>query len=330
MQRVRFLAPTLVLLALVVLTPVASAKGLCAPGRFQLGNTTGRDAAALGGAVLVFGEGTVELAGMCGARDVGRSYYYGDWFYRTRLRLDATCAAELSRARIRVRFDFRRECRSLTGKLRTRNGRTRFTAQRIPTCGNRMLEDGETCDDSNVVDGDCCDRRCQAEPGCQGPCERSADCHPDALCARYTATSEAGCATRSGWCDHVGQSWRDSVCPAPPPLSATVCGCDRQSYATTCDAWAAGVTVRSVGRCPCRPSVDPCPEGYFCDLPYSRATCDAGVAAHYEGECVKLGVSCDGAEPWPVCGCDGVPYPDDCARQQAGVWQDPAGTCRTP
>jgi hypothetical protein len=69
----------LVLLALLVPASVASAKGLCARGRFQLRDATGRDAGAIGRVVLVFDRGTVDLEGMCSAKDVGRSYYYGDW-----------------------------------------------------------------------------------------------------------------------------------------------------------------------------------------------------------------------------------------------------------
>ena len=104
MQRNPSRARMLVLLVLLAPASIASAKGVCWRGRFQLGDASGRYAAALGGVVMMFGDGTVDLEGMCSARDVGRSYGYGFWHRRTRLRLDGACALSLSRARMRIRF----------------------------------------------------------------------------------------------------------------------------------------------------------------------------------------------------------------------------------
>src|SRR5689334_9786025 len=132
MQRKQSRARMLVLLALLVPVAVASAKGLCSRGRFQIVEARGRHVGELGHAVLVFDKGTVDLEGICAATDVGRSYYYGQWQHRTRLRL-AVCESALSRALMRIRFDYRHECATLTGKVRTLHGRTRFTARRLPT-----------------------------------------------------------------------------------------------------------------------------------------------------------------------------------------------------
>jgi len=79
--------------SLLASASLASAKGLCARGRFELVGATGREVAALGGVVLDFDEGTVELEGMCSAPDVGRSCHYGHWQYRTRLRLAEPCGS---------------------------------------------------------------------------------------------------------------------------------------------------------------------------------------------------------------------------------------------
>ena len=329
MPRTRSRVRMLVLLALLVPAAVASAKGLCTRGRFQLGEVRGRDAGTLGHAVLAFDKGTVDLEGICSATDVGRSYYYGQWQYRTRLRL-AACGSALSRALVRIRFDYRHECATLIGKLRTRHGRTRFTAHRLPTCGNEVIEDGETCDDGNLEPGDCCDASCQLEAGCSGSCERSADCNPAAVCTRQQVAAARGCPSAPGTCEYWPPATRESICPANPGPTSAVCGCDRRSYETNCEAWAAGIAVVAAGPCPCQEGVDPCPDGYWCDVQYPWNTCDDAIARTRVGACVRLGIDCDGVEPAPVCGCDGITYPNDCARQQARVRALTAGACPTP
>lgn len=232
------------------------ASRLCARGRFQLTDVTGRDAAALAGAILALETGTLELEGIGPSSSGRRSYYFGQWSARTRARL-AACASSVSRGRLRLRAELHGECATIAGTLRTSSGRTRFTARRIPTCGNDVVEDGEACDDGNHDDGDRCSATCDVEPGCAGPCERSADCHP----------------TSPGTCEYLPPATRESLCPSSPTFA--MCGCDRRSYRTACDAWAAGVAVVSAGRCPWQDSVgSACPDGYWCDLGYPWYTCD--------------------------------------------------------
>src|SRR5262249_38308552 len=39
-----------------------------------------------------------------------------------------------------------------------------FVVSPVTPCGNGVLDDGETCDDGNLVPGDCCDSTCHVEP----------------------------------------------------------------------------------------------------------------------------------------------------------------------
>ena len=43
-------------------------------------------------------------------------------------------------------------------------GEIRGQIVRVPSCGDGILDGGETCDDGNVVSGDCCSALCQVEP----------------------------------------------------------------------------------------------------------------------------------------------------------------------
>ena len=65
------------------------------------------------------------------------------------------------------------------------------------TCGNGVVENGETCDDGNTVDGDCCAANCVAEPGLAcaddgDPCTTDA-CSEAGLCAHTPPGSCTPC-----------------------------------------------------------------------------------------------------------------------------------------
>lgn len=73
-------------------------------------------------------------------------------------------------------------------------------------------------------------------------CASNADCTPDAFCdlglARCDATRRGICVVRP-------------VCPSVSPSdeSSRVCGCDGRTYASACEAHAAGVSVAGEGAC---------------------------------------------------------------------------------
>jgi hypothetical protein len=111
-------------------------------------------------------------------------------------------------------------------------------------------------------------------------------------------------------------------------IFAPVCGCDGETYANSCFAAAAGVSVDFEGECPSEPSVCGtiaglgCDEGQFCD--FGVGQCRIADAA---GQCADVPELCPLIFN-PVCGCDGRTYANSCVAQSAGVSIDHAGDCR--
>jgi len=292
---------------LVGLTGVASAKLLfCPDGRFEIAG----DGTGLAGVVLRLGDGgMVELEGRCAPAAARGRWVTNGWHGRFAVRFDVCEAVAGVRARLED------DCDALRGVVRTRaGGRTTFRATRIAVCGDAVVSSGEDCDDANTGIGDCCDA-CRAEPGCYIPCERTADCAPQAVCERY----DDRCRATTGTCK---PRYRDQ-CPDGGHFA--VCGCDGNAYATECAAWEAGVTVQGgdglnfpVGkRCRCRPDVGlRCRNGRFCETPFD---CTGIVRPQIGGICTDTPTACaSGLGPF-VCGCDGRTYENDCERKQARV-----------
>jgi len=116
-----------------------------------------------------------------------------------------------------------------------------------------------------------------------------------------------------------------------------VCGLDGVTYPNDCEAEVAHVVVAHPGPCteadnpgdggPEEGEVcggfagDPCPEGQICDLPPHLCQ-----AADLQGTCKELPAFCP-RHLDPVCGCDGVTYPNDCERLRAGAQIDHEGPC---
>ena len=125
----------------------------------------------------------------------------------------------------------------------------------------------------------------------QGRPPRDTSCRTNAECG----TSE--------FCEHRGGCRSPGICRPRPEfcieIYQPVCGCDGQTYASTCHAHRAGVSVARPGEC--RPRRDdatgqfcggiaalPCPEGYKCvDDP--NDTCDPSQGgADCGGICVAV------------------------------------------
>lgn len=265
--------------------------------------------AALDGAVLRLGDGgMVELEGRCAPAPArGRRLgVVGGWLGRFAAHFDACEVATALRARVEE------GCDAVRGVVRTAGGRVTFRAARIAACGDGVVSTGEDCDDVNDARGDCCDA-CRAEPGCYVPCERTADCAPQAVCER----DDDRCVAAGGICKprYPGR------CPDGGDFA--VYGCDGNAYPTECDAWDAGVTVQGgdglnwpVGS-RCRPDAGlGCRDDRFCEMAFR---CLGVVRPRLGGICVEPAASCAGVPGPAVCGCDGRRYRNDCERRAARV-----------
>jgi len=221
---------------------------------------------------------------------------------------------EIRGVRLRARID--RACLRMAGVLAagTPEVRQRFTATRVPTCGNGVREADEQCDDGNTAPGDCCSATCRNEDG--GACVTTA-CRGNADCP------DAGyCERQAGTCDSEG------VCRQRPEacigLLEPVCACDGRSYVNACEAARAGVGVRSRGRCRERCggiAGIPCSEDRFCE--FAPGECQG---ADLEGTCVAVAEACLQIDD-PVCGGNGQTYGNDCARRGARVQKAHEGAC---
>jgi cysteine-rich repeat protein len=99
-----------------------------------------------------------------------------------------------------------------TSTTTTSTSTTTTTSSQGPRCGNRLLEEGEECDDGNTQDGDCCSHDCKIEPAdtvCRpsaGPCDLPETCGGSASCPS-DQKFQGQCRANPG-----GVSVRDAVC----------------------------------------------------------------------------------------------------------------------
>jgi hypothetical protein len=176
----------------------------------------------------------------------------------------------------------------------------------------------EICSDriDNDCDGliDCSDRdECRKDRACRGKGSREES---------FKTCTDGRDNDKDGLVDCADPDCR-CICGCPE-IYAPVCGVDGNTYPNDCEARCAGVDIAYRGEC-----VDicggiagfPCPQGEVCN--YIDSTCSIVDLA---GTCVPFPDFCPQIFD-PVCGCDGVTYPNDCERIRAGATLKNQGTC---
>ena len=138
----------------------------------------------------------------------------------------------------------------------------------------------------------------------------------DAKTYCHFADSICGQGNASGTCNPVPASCTDAT-----PLS--VCGCDGKTYASRCDAQAAGTSVLSVGPCPCGGiNNTPCEAGKYCQIAVGMCT-----QPNPSGVCAVAPTGACSTFSQPVCGCDGKTYNNACEAAKAKQSLVSTGLC---
>ncbi|MEL6392420.1 MAG: Kazal-type serine protease inhibitor domain-containing protein, partial [Bacteroidota bacterium] len=100
-----------------------------------------------------------------------------------------------------------------------------------------------------------------------------------------------------------------------PTVYEPVCGFNNQTYQNACEAESAGVVVYESGVCP--------PNDFSCYDP-NLIVVSAGTSVNLNTGVISL--NCPTASI-PVCGCDGITYPNACVAEASGVRTYTTGTC---
>jgi cysteine-rich repeat protein len=147
-----------------ILLPVmaAAGPGSCPAGRFLVAGApiiggVIRPATVPAPDVLTLEGRRLSLASGCGPVRVRTRNSARGTTLRARWR---SCADLPGRIRLRARIDA--ACNVLTGVVRAPRAamKRRFTAVRLSTCGDGLLDAGEACDDGNAASGACCAATC--------------------------------------------------------------------------------------------------------------------------------------------------------------------------
>ncbi len=199
------------------------------------------------------------------------------------------------------------------------------------TCGNSVVELGETCDDGNVVDGDCCSSGCQYDvagtacgSGADSACDNPDTCNGSGTCLENYETASFVCRASAGVCDPAETCTGSTAdCPVNT-FSTAVCRpsagiCD---VAESCTGTGATCPANGFSTAVCRAAAGVCDNAEICSG--TGATCPADSKKTTATTCRAAAGVCDNAE---VCNGTAVDCPADAKKSSATACRATAGIC---
>ena len=154
----------------------------------------------------------------------------------------------------------------------------------------------------------------------QGPCplpDGGGSCALNSDCGTGLYCKKASCGAAIGTC--TGEPNFQVCFEQEKDGGQAACGCDHRTYDSDCEAASYGISVDFEGACPPLPS-GPCTSQADCGgAGYAALVfCKATTCGAPSGVCTSIPAACPEIA-FPVCGCNGHLYANECFADWAGV-----------